>query len=238
MQHERLDPTAAPPIGFLGFGGLDLEQMMSMLQDPQIMDVTQRMMAGQPVDFGTLMTNPTVQAMRGQVGGPQGGGFGGQMGGFGAPQGPAAPQVPELVKAGLLARLLGRDPTAADAAQVARPQVRPQVFQLLQALQTSRANGLMLFDDVVNIDLLLTQSLAAFNSSQPAAPAFNPFAHLAPAPQPQAAGAAAGAAAAPQYEAQLAELNELGFTDRAKCLQALQASGGRIEAAVDWLLEH
>jgi len=74
----------------------------------------------------------------------------------------------------------------------------------------------------------------------------NPFAMLQQmmANMPQGGGRGGGGAAAPQqsvrpeivYRDQLRQLNEMGFTNASANLNALIATGGNLEAAVDRLI--
>lgn len=102
-------------------------------------------------------------------------------------------------------------PPAAPAPAPAPAAVRPDALaaELLQLLQTG--------------------------DGRPAAP--GPAAAPAPATVPPAPAAPpATAAAGEPFAAQLRELEDMGFTDRAQNLRALQAVGGNVDLAVDRLL--
>ena len=52
--------------------------------------------------------------------------------------------------------------------------------------------------------------------------------HTAAAPQPPRV----------RFAAQLRQLADMGFADEDRNLQALQATNGNVNAAIDWLLTH
>jgi ubiquilin len=41
-----------------------------------------------------------------------------------------------------------------------------------------------------------------------------------------------------RFASQLQQLHDMGFTDDARNTTALQASGGNVNGAIDWLLTH
>ena len=118
------------------------------------------------------------------------------------------------------------------------------------ALGNPNANANSMFQNPA----LMQQMLAAMgNGAPPAAPgnegaaAFNPFASMfGPGGMMGGMGAGAGAAPAPpdtrppeeRYAEQLRQLNDMGFYEFERNIEALRRTGGSVQGAVEYLLTH
>ncbi|EDK44145.1 deubiquitination-protection protein dph1 [Lodderomyces elongisporus NRRL YB-4239] len=207
------------------------EQMNAMLSNPQMLDFMiqqspqlralgpqAREMLQSPF-FRQMLTNPEMMRTAMQMGQQGGAGLGGGniFGGANA-----APSFPAP----------GANPTTEGA----------------NASGDDNGNG-------NTNSLATTTGTAGTNSANPAA---NPFASLFPNGVPPidpmsffgggaGAGAGAGAAAAPpqdnrppeeRYESQLRQLNDMGFFDFDRNVEALRRTGGSVQGAIEYLLSH
>jgi ubiquilin len=146
---------------------------------------------------------------------------------------PAPPPMTGTVDPELLRRLFaGAVPDGADSQIAYNPEIRRGLAQVVQGLQMCRANGLQLFGSVTDIDRLLAQGAGVLGVG---------FGGAAAAAAPAAAPAAA---AAPQltpeqrFGRQLDQMDEMGFGDRQRNIEALIATAGNVTNAIEWLLTH
>lgn len=93
-----------------------------------------------------------------------------------------------------------------------------------QGIQICRRNGLMLLNNVPNIDQSLSQHIVgSAPAAAPAAPAAAPTVQMTPEQR---------------FGPQLDQLNDMGFNDRQRNIEALTATRGNVNLAVEWLMTH
>jgi ubiquilin len=259
---------AAPPPATPPFGGLDVgafvqnpafpqiaQELManpqllgSVLNSPMFASLAGGTPGQQPAgaDFAGLLSTPMMQQVMGQMmQSPEMMRSIMQMmtGAASSPQplagaGGAAPPPGGTVDPALLRRLFnGQLPPNANAQIAANADVRAGLRELVQGIRTARANGLPLLGDLPDADRLLADAARVLGIA-PAAPA------PAQAPQPAPPAAGYGATAAVQmtpeqrFGTQLGQMQEMGYDDHQRNIQALVATGGDVQAAIDWLLTH
>lgn len=223
--------TGAPGGAMPDFGSLmsspEVRQMMQqMASNPQMFADIMRMnpmFAGNPM-MQEIANNPELLQQQMEMARQLFGGAGA------AAPAPTAPQVDRE----FLRRLLGNEPSEANITAITgNQQMMDGLRQIAAGAQTLRRGGVLVFNDLVNIDTILGQ-LAAGARPAPAAPAAPP---AAPAPAP---------APTPTYQMtpeqrfgpQLAQMHDCGFLDDQRNIEALIATNGNVNAAVDWILSH
>lgn len=148
------------------------------------------------------------------------------FGGGAAAPAPAAPQVDRE----FLRRLLGNEPSEANITAItSNQQMMDGLRQIAAGAQALRRGGVLVFNDIVNIDTILGQ-LAVGARPAPAAPVAPPAAP-APAPTYQMTPEQ-------RFGPQLAQMHDCGFLDDQRNIEALIATNGNVNAAVDWILSH
>jgi ubiquilin len=244
--------TGAAQAGQAGFGGfpglppgVDLGAMLNNPMVQQMMDhvadnpeMLRAMAQANPMTRG-FADNPemlaaAIRQFRSAYGG-------GQAGGVAAPQAPApAPLQPAVagpVDPVLLGRLLGGPvPDGADSQIAYNPVVRGGLAQVVQGIQICRANGLRLLGDLGEADRLLAQAAGVLGvgiGQRPPvvapAPGVAPVAQVPPAAPVQLSPEQ-------RFGRQLQQMEEMGFGDRQRNIEALIATAGNVNNAIEWLL--
>jgi ubiquilin len=145
-----------------------------------------------------------------------------------APFGGVAPP-PQQINQHLLTRLLGIPVQPEHNRSIANnAEIKRGLTQILQGILMCRSAGLPLFSDVGNIGPITTQSLGMLNpggvgsAAAPAAPAAE---EVVLTPEQR-------------FGPQLTQMNDMGFLDNQRNVQALIASNGNVSVAIEWLLNH
>jgi hypothetical protein len=212
--------------------------MQQFLQNPQAYT---EMLRANPL----FANNPAVQAalnnpelMEQQLRAAQqmmgGGGFAPQppAGGYGYAQQQPPPAAAYAGAVGtidqaLLARLLGGPVGEAQTRLIAQsPEARRGLGQVLRGIQICRSTGLPLLSDIPNVDVMVNASLARLGGTE------------VPQPGPAPAPAAPPVQMSPEqrFGPQIAQMNEMGFNDNQRNVEALVATMGNVEQAINWLL--
>jgi ubiquilin len=215
-----------------------VQQMINqVVENPQALGDMMRMnpmFANNPV-FQELARNP--EQLREQVRmaqqfmGSAAAGAAPPPAGFVPPFGGFAPP-PQQINQQLLARLLGIPVQPEHNRMIAdRPEVKKGLSQVLQGILMCRGAGLPLFSDVANIGPITTQSLGLLNPSAGAG---------AGAAEPGHPPAADVPVLTPEqrFGPQLTQMNDMGFLDNQRNVEALVASNGNVSVAIEWLLNH
>jgi ubiquilin len=258
LQRIAQNPGAMGADGGPRFGGRSLADVMNspmfhqaieqLTANPQqLADLLRSnpMFANLP-DAREVIANPEMLAqqirMMQQMAGAGGAGAAPNFGGFGGLAGQAAEAasafgtgggtagVQVYIDQALLARLLGAGVGDAQRRLIAsNAEVRRGLATILQGIALCRANGLPLLSDVPNVDTIIASSIA--NLGAPAAAAGPGF-----APPPAAMPAAPAMSPEQRFGAQLAQMNEFGFNDNQRNIEALIATNGNVQLAINYLL--
>lgn len=229
-QSQAGQPSTPPPAsGGFGFGSFaDLlrnpmvqQTMQSVAENPDMLQsmLNNPLFANNPM-FQSMAGNPDLVRQQMEV-------MRGMFGGAPAAQPAAAEATPHQRQ--LLRALLGAEPTAGQLQTVAsNDSVRSALSQIARALGTLRRNGLMVMSNE-NID----DAIAGLSGT--AAPAGAPAPAAAPAPTPSPTPTLTPEE---RFGPQLRAMNDMGLLDNQRNLEALIATNGNVNAAVNWIFSH
>ena len=103
-------------------------------------------------------------------------------------------------------------------------EIQRGLNMIQQGIQICRRNGLMLFNNVPNIDQSIAQHIVSTNS--------------APTTTTQTTSDGNSLSPEQRFGPQLEQLSGMGFNDRQRNIEALIACHGNVQQAVDWLFTH